>query len=83
MLGLGIVIRFPLKLTEPHKCLVRTNMDGARVLVVDEVSALTPIMLVALDEVLRQVYDRDKPFGGISIILTGDFDQKLQQSISC
>ena len=37
---------------------------------------------------LRQVYDEDKPFGGISIILTGDFDQKLQpgkshQVISC
>ena len=77
MLGLGINISFPLILTDTHKRKVRKNMGDARNLVIDEISGCAPRVFLACHEVLRQVYDEDKPFGGINIILTGDFDQKL------
>ena len=58
-------------------------MGDARALVIDEISSCTPKLFFGCYEVLRQVYDEDKPFGGISIILTGDFDQKLPPVGKC
>jgi len=45
-------------------------------LVIDEVSMLTPALMEYLDTVGRQVRKRpDEPFGGIQLILVGDFYQ--------
>ncbi len=43
--------------------------------VVDEVSMLSTQFLVLLDSRLRAIYKPDVPFGGISILLIGDFVQ--------
>ena len=44
-------------------------------LVIDEVSMLTPALLEYLDTVGRQVRKTDAPFGGIQIVMVGDFFQ--------
>lgn len=44
-------------------------------LVIDEVSMLTPTLLEYLDAVGRQIRKRDEPFGGIQLVLVGDFYQ--------
>ncbi len=45
------------------------------IVVVDEVSMLSTQFLVLLDSRLRAIYTPDVPFGGISILLIGDFVQ--------
>lgn len=48
----------------------------ARVLILDEVSMLDSVFIDDLDQVLRAVHkEKDKPFGGIQIVMVGDFFQ--------
>ena len=44
-------------------------------ILIDEVSMTNATLFVALDGILRQAFEREKPFGGKSIILLGDFCQ--------
>ncbi len=46
-----------------------------KIVVVDEVSMLSTQFLILLDSRLRAIYKPDVPFGGISILLIGDFVQ--------
>ena len=53
------------------------DVDNLSALIIDEISMVKPWMLAYLDERLKeatQVYD--KPFGGVAIIMFGDFDQQ-------
>ena len=45
------------------------------ILIIDEVSMLSPILFDKLEEIARILKHNDKPFGGIQIILSGDFCQ--------
>lgn len=45
------------------------------VLIIDEISMLHDFRLDMVDEVCRQVREKDEPFGGIQVILSGDFFQ--------
>jgi len=54
---------------------LQQEMDGLVLLLVDEYSMLSDKILVALDKHLRRTFDISLPFGGISIIFTGDFHQ--------
>jgi len=47
----------------------------ATVLIIDEISMLSSRMLTATDAVCRTVRKRREPFGGLQIILVGDFFQ--------
>ncbi|MCL5883297.1 MAG: PIF1 family DEAD/DEAH box helicase [Actinobacteria bacterium] len=51
------------------------RIEGARTLVIDEISMLNGRTLSAIDAVCRAVKDSDKPFGGMQVILVGDFFQ--------
>jgi ATP-dependent DNA helicase PIF1 len=44
-------------------------------LVIDEVSMLTPALLEYLDAVGRRIRKKEEPFGGIQLVLVGDFYQ--------
>lgn len=44
-------------------------------LIIDEISMMTPDLLELLDEVARLVRREDRPFGGLQVILVGDFFQ--------
>lgn len=44
-------------------------------LIVDEVSMLSPNLLTMVDQVCREVKSRQEPFGGMQVVLVGDFFQ--------
>lgn len=44
-------------------------------LIIDEVSMLSPVLFDKLEEIARRVRQIDKPFGGIQLIVSGDFLQ--------
>ena len=54
---------------------VRNNFGDARILVIDEISMLNPVMLALIDLRLRQCFDSQKVFGGLHMILMGDMFQ--------
>ncbi len=49
--------------------------QDVRILVIDEVSFMSDKILEALDVKLKEIRNRVKPFGGLSIIFAGDFRQ--------
>lgn len=51
------------------------RFDKARVLVIDEVSMLHASQLDMVEKVCRKFKRNDKPFGGLQVILSGDFFQ--------
>ncbi len=53
----------------------RDQIISADVLVIDEVSMLHDYRLDMVDEICRRVRQDDKPFGGLQVILCGDFFQ--------
>jgi ATP-dependent DNA helicase PIF1 len=50
-------------------------LKKVRRLIIDEISMVRADMLDAIDQRLRTLMDSDRPFGGIQIILVGDFLQ--------
>ena len=50
-------------------------VNAAKVLIIDEISMLDATMINNIDMVLRRVRGDDTPFGGIQIVLVGDFFQ--------
>jgi ATP-dependent DNA helicase PIF1 len=53
----------------------RDIIETTDVLVIDEISMLHDYRLDMVDEVARTVRDDDRPFGGIQVVLCGDFFQ--------
>ena len=49
----------------------------AKILIVDEASMLHRHLLEALDRTLKDIMNNDDPFGGKTLILSGDFRQCL------
>lgn len=45
------------------------------ILVIDEISMVRADMLDAIDEVLRKYRNRNKPFGGVQLLMIGDLEQ--------
>lgn len=52
---------------------LRKKWKDLEVLIIDEVSMLSPILFDKLEEIARNVRHNPKPFGGIQLILSGDF----------
>lgn len=53
----------------------REIIEKTDVLVIDEISMLHDFRLDMIDEALRLVRGKDEPFGGIQVIMSGDFFQ--------
>ncbi len=51
------------------------RIDKTKVLIIDEVSMLSPNMLDMVERVCRAFKRNDKPFGGLQVVLSGDFFQ--------
>ena len=51
------------------------RFDKARVLIVDEISMLEGRQLEMVERICRRFKRNDKPFGGLQVILSGDFFQ--------
>ena len=51
------------------------RMKNLKVLVIDEVSMLSPELFESIDAILRTFKFSTEPFGGVQVILVGDFFQ--------
>lgn len=56
---------------------------GWQVMIIDEVSMISAEMFQALEQQARYVRHNDQPFGGIQIILSGDFFQWVAPLSAC
>lgn len=54
---------------------VKKRIKEAKVLIIDEVSMLHAYQLDMVDAICRRFLDRLKPFGGLQVVLCGDFFQ--------
>ncbi len=54
---------------------VKTRLNNLKVLIIDEISMVSPNLFGCLDNILRTFKQNDKPFGGIQVVLSGDFFQ--------
>ncbi len=73
--GIGIKTKLDareLKYITAHPYVTR-RVGHASVLIIEEVSMLTPETLALVDMVCRQVKQDEKPFGGMQVIFVGDF----------
>jgi len=58
-----------------HRKYLWDRFKKTKVLIIDEISMLHANMLDMVDKICREFKEKDKPFGGLQIILTGDFFQ--------
>ncbi|KKU45171.1 MAG: AAA ATPase, partial [Microgenomates group bacterium GW2011_GWA2_46_7] len=75
--GIGIKTKLDardLKYITSNQYITR-RIDRANVLIIEEVSMLTPDTLSMVDSVCRQVKQNREPFGGMQVIFVGDFFQ--------
>lgn len=56
---------------------LRKRFNKARVLIIDEVSMIGPRMLDSVERVCRAMKSNENPFGGMQVILSGDFFQLM------
>lgn len=54
---------------------IRRRIKETRILAIDEISMISANLFEILDQVLRAVRENNKPFGGLQILLFGDFLQ--------
>ncbi|MEA1982776.1 MAG: AAA family ATPase, partial [Campylobacterota bacterium] len=58
-----------------EKKALQTRFSKLKVLIIDEVSMISPAIFTAMDIILKGFKRTDLPFGGIQVILSGDFFQ--------
>jgi len=73
--GIGVLNVLPPRYHESLSKARRETIEKTDVLVIDEISMLHDFRLDMVDEILRKVRGDDRPFGGIQVILCGDFFQ--------
>ncbi len=54
---------------------IKSNFKNTKVLIIDEISMLHPNQLDMVDQIARTMLDPNKAFGGLQVILCGDFFQ--------
>ena len=54
---------------------IKRNYKKTKVLIIDEISMLHKHQLDMVDEIARYILERDQAFGGIQVVLCGDFFQ--------
>ncbi|MCC7289623.1 AAA family ATPase [bacterium] len=73
--GIGIHNELPYRHAENLPQSRRDTIESTDVLVIDEISMLHDFRLDIVDQLLRSVRNSDEPFGGLQVIMCGDFFQ--------
>ena len=73
--GIGVMDALPPNFVEHLGKGRREIIEKTDVLLIDEISMLHDYRLDMVDDVCRLVRRRDEPFGGIQVVLSGDFFQ--------
>jgi ATP-dependent DNA helicase PIF1 len=55
--------------------LAKKRIENCRVLMIDEISMLTKKLFTATDAIFKKIRGRSAPFGGVQLVLAGDFLQ--------
>jgi ATP-dependent DNA helicase PIF1 len=58
-----------------EKKYLQTRFSKLKVLIIDEISMVSPEIFSGIDKILRAFKENDIPFGGVQTILSGDFFQ--------
>jgi len=75
-LGIGITENSALRnISADLKNKYRNKLWYLKLMIIDEVSMVGASTLRKIDHQLRQIFDKDLPFAGISILFVGDFNQ--------
>ena len=67
--------KFLKKLTSNKLTELKNKFEKCVLLLIDETSMLDPIMLCHANTRLQQIFGNDNPFGGLLVVLVGDFFQ--------
>ncbi len=54
---------------------LKTRFSKLKLLIIDEVSMISPELFSAMDLILRGFKGTDAPFGGVQVVISGDFFQ--------
>ena len=73
--GIGVNDHLPNNFFERLSKTRRDVISKTDVLIIDEISMLHDFRLDMIDKVLRTVRKNDQPFGGIQLVMSGDFFQ--------
>lgn len=73
--GMGIHAVLPPRFVDSLAQSRKDTIEGADVLIIDEISMLHDYRLDNVDQIARKVRGNDTPFGGLQVVLCGDFFQ--------
>lgn len=73
--GIGVSDSLPNNFFDRLSKTRREVIAKTDVLIIDEISMLHDFRLDMVDEVLRQVRQDERPFGGVQVVMSGDFFQ--------
>ena len=55
-----------------EKKYLQTRFSKLKILIIDEISMVSPEIFSSIDKILRAFKERDEPFGGVQVVLSGD-----------
>ena len=58
-----------------EKKYLQTRFSKLKVLIIDEISMVSPEIFTSIDMILRAFKNNNNPFGGVQVVLSGDFFQ--------
>jgi hypothetical protein len=58
-----------------EKSYLKSRFSKLKLLIIDEVSMVSPEIFASMDKVLRAFKNNPEPFGGVQVIISGDFFQ--------
>ena len=58
-----------------QKKYLKSRFDKLKVLIIDEISMVSPEIFTSMDLILRRFKGVDTPFGGVQVVISGDFFQ--------
>ncbi len=58
-----------------EKKYLQTRFSNLKVLIIDEISMVSPEIFTSIDKILRAFKENDRPFGDVQVVLSGDFFQ--------
>jgi Cdc6-like AAA superfamily ATPase len=58
-----------------EKTYLKSRFSKLKVLIIDEVSMVSPEIFASMDKVLRAFKNNPEPFGGVQVVISGDFFQ--------
>lgn len=73
--GMGINDHLPDNFFDRLSKTRRELIEKTDILIIDEISMMHDFRLDMLDEILRKVREVDQPFGGVQVVMSGDFFQ--------